>query len=278
MRIGIGIGLEYTKFAGQYIGILDLYPSASAAYSLRKLRSAYAGSAVRIRRSSDNAESNIGFLANGDFDSASAVSFCGAGNGFVVTWFDQSGNIRDVTQTTASSQPQIVSSGVIVSINSKASMNFGGDDSLIRLAFGNSNSVTAFSVFRNTSLLNNPNVFSVGTNGSSTSKAFGLNSGTGFHRIFAGSSLQFGSSTVNNRHYLGFNLFNGASSQIALNGAASVTGDAGTNVAADFAIGAGLAGSNFMVGGIQEVILYATNQSTNKAAIETLINSYYGIY
>jgi hypothetical protein len=278
MRIGVGIGLQYTKFAGEYIGILDLYPSASGAYSLRKLRSAYAGSAVRIRRSSDNTETDIGFLSNGDFDSASAVSFCGAGNGFVVTWYDQSGNSRDVTNTTAANQPQIVSSGVIISINSKASMNFGGDDLLIRLAFGGSNSVTAFSVFRNTSLLNNPNVFSIGTNGNSTSKAFGLNSGTGFHRVFAGSSLQFNSTTIVNTHYLGFSLFNGASSQVALNGAASVTGDAGTNVAADFAIGAGLASSNFMIGGIQEVILYATNQATNKAAIETLINSYYGIY
>jgi hypothetical protein len=276
--IGIGIGLPFIKSFSSFVGVLDLYPNASGAYSLRKLRSAYAGSAVRIRRSSDNTETDIGFLSNGDFDSASAVSFCGAGNGFVVTWYDQSGNSRDVTNTTAVNQPQIVSSGVIISINSKASMNFGGDDVLIRLAFGSSNSVTAFSVFRNTSLLNNPNVFSIGTNGSSTSKAFGLNSGTGFQRIFAGSSLQFNVASVVNTHYLGYNLFNGASSQIAINGASAIVGDAGTNSNTDFAIGAGLAASNFMIGGIQEVILYATNQATNKAAIETLINSYYGIY
>ena len=276
--IGIGIGLPFIKSFSSFVGVLDLYPNASGAYSLRKLRSAYAGSVVRIRRSSDNTETDIGFLSNGDFDSASAVSFCGAGNGFVVTWYDQSGNSRDVTNTTAVNQPQIVSSGVIISINSKASMNFGGDDVLIRLAFGSSNSVTAFSVFRNTSLLNNPNVFSIGTNGSSTSKAFGLNSGTGFQRIFAGSSLQFNVASVVNTHYLGYNLFNGASSQIAINGASAIVGDAGTNSNTDFAIGAGLAASNFMIGGIQEVILYATNQATNKAAIETLINSYYGIY
>jgi hypothetical protein len=276
--IGIGIGLPFIKSFSSFVGVLDLYPNASGAYSLRKLRSAYAGSAVRIRRSSDNTETDIGFLSNGDFDSTSAVSFCGAGNGFVVTWYDQSGNSRDVTNTTAVNQPQIVSSGVIISINSKASMNFGGDDVLIRLAFGSSNSVTAFSVFRNTSLLNNPNVFSIGTNGSSTSKAFGLNSGTGFQRIFAGSSLQFNVASVVNTHYLGYNLFNGASSQIAINGASAIVGDAGTNSNTDFAIGAGLAASNFMIGGIQEVILYATNQATNKAAIETLINSYYGIY
>jgi hypothetical protein len=39
-------------------------PSA-AAYSLRKLRAAYAGNAIRVRRSSDNAELDIGFTASG---------------------------------------------------------------------------------------------------------------------------------------------------------------------------------------------------------------------
>jgi hypothetical protein len=30
--------------------LLDIYPSASAAYSLRLLRTAYSGSAIRVRR------------------------------------------------------------------------------------------------------------------------------------------------------------------------------------------------------------------------------------
>ena len=40
--------------------LLDTNPGASVAYSLRKLSSAYAGSAIRVRRSSDNTEQNIG--------------------------------------------------------------------------------------------------------------------------------------------------------------------------------------------------------------------------
>jgi hypothetical protein len=282
MRIGIGIGVEVTKFAGQYIGILDLYPSASAAYSLRKLRSAYAGSAVRIRRSGDNSETDIGFLSNGDFNAASATAFCVAGggtqNGFIVTWYDQSGNSNNVSQTTAANQPQIVSGGTIVSINSKASMTFDGNDLLVKIGVSLGTAITCFSVYRNTSLVGNPSVFSTGLTGVSTSKAFGLNSGTGFQRIFAGSSLSFNVASVVNTHYLGYNLFNGASSQIAINGASAIVGDAGTNSNLDLSIGSGLAASNFMIGGIQEVILYSTNRSANKAAIETLINSYYGIY
>ena len=278
MSIRIGIGIDNAR-GGTYIGILDIYPNASGAYSLRKLRSVYTGSAVRIRRSSDNTETDIGFLANGNFDSTSATTFCGAGNGFVTTWYDQSGNSKDVTQTTATNQPQIVSSGVIVSINSKASMNFDGtNDLLMKNAFGLGGATTCFSVYRNTGLLNNPNVFSTGLNGVATSKAFGLNSATGFQRIFAGTSLAFNVASIVNTHYLGFNYYAGVNSQIAINGAASVTGDAGANSNVDLAIGAGLAGSNYMNGGIQEVILYGTNQSANKSAIETLINTYYGIY
>ena len=38
--------------------LLDLYPSAAAAYSLRKLRNGYTGSAIQVRRESDDATQN----------------------------------------------------------------------------------------------------------------------------------------------------------------------------------------------------------------------------
>jgi hypothetical protein len=41
--------------------LLDLYPNAAVAYSLRKLRDAYSGSAIRVRRSVDNTEQDFGF-------------------------------------------------------------------------------------------------------------------------------------------------------------------------------------------------------------------------
>jgi len=60
--------------------LLDLYSGAAAAYSLRKLRNAYAGSAIRVRRSSDNTAQDIGFDANGNLDTASMLSFVGSNN------------------------------------------------------------------------------------------------------------------------------------------------------------------------------------------------------
>ena len=103
--------------------LLDTNPGASVAYSLRKLSSAYAGSAIRVRRSSDNAEQNIGFV-NGVLDTAALLSFCGNGNGFVTTFYDQSGNAKDSVQPSAGGQPRIVLSGVLETLNSKPTINY----------------------------------------------------------------------------------------------------------------------------------------------------------
>jgi uncharacterized protein (TIGR02145 family) len=87
--------------------------NAAAAYSLRKINSAYNGSAIRVRRSNDNTEQNIGFAANGNLDEAALTAFVGSNSGFVTVWYDQSGNARNITQTTAANQPRIVNAGTI---------------------------------------------------------------------------------------------------------------------------------------------------------------------
>lgn len=115
-------------FKARYVSVpllLDVYSGAAAAYSLRKLRTAYTGNAIRVRRSSDNTETDIGFVSN-QLDTATLLTFCGAGNGFVTTWYDQSGNGWNAIQTTTANQPQIVSTGVIITDNSKPSLSFNG--------------------------------------------------------------------------------------------------------------------------------------------------------
>jgi hypothetical protein len=112
--------------------LLDTYPGAAVGYSLRQLRTAYTGAAIRVRRSSDNTEQDFGFVAN-VLDTASLLTFVGAGDGFVTTWYDQSGNGLNVTNTTANNQPQIVSSGSVLMQNSKPTMLYdGSNDSLFR--------------------------------------------------------------------------------------------------------------------------------------------------
>ncbi len=48
----------------EFDGMLDQYGDAAAAYSLRKLRSGYTGDAIRVRRSSDDVERDMGFYDN----------------------------------------------------------------------------------------------------------------------------------------------------------------------------------------------------------------------
>jgi hypothetical protein len=96
--------------------LLDLYPDAAAAYSLRKLRTDYTGASIKVRRSSDNTEQDIGFV-DGELDTVSLLNFVGAGDGFVTIWYDQSGGGNDALQTLASLQPRIVSLGVVETLN-----------------------------------------------------------------------------------------------------------------------------------------------------------------
>jgi hypothetical protein len=101
-----------------FVGLLDLYPAA-AAYSLRRLSSTYTGNLIRVRRLIDNAEQNIGYNSSNVLDTAALLSFVGASSGFITTWFDQSGNGQNATQTVAISQPRIVNLGTLDTLNSK---------------------------------------------------------------------------------------------------------------------------------------------------------------
>jgi len=106
-KIYRGIFLIWERITGLFL--LDLYPNAAVAYSLRQIKSGITN-VVRVRRSSDNTESDFTAtqLINGTLE-----TWVGAGNdGFVTVWYDQSGGGRNLINTVTSTQPQIVSNGV----------------------------------------------------------------------------------------------------------------------------------------------------------------------
>lgn len=107
---------------------LDELPGATGAWSTRKLTSAYEASCLRVRRSSDNAELDIGF-SGAALDTETLLAFVGAGDGYVRTWYDQSGvgATRDFAHASAAQQPQIVSSGaVLTGIGGQPALVFNG--------------------------------------------------------------------------------------------------------------------------------------------------------
>lgn len=112
--------------AAAFVGAYDAIPSITAAYGMRRLLSSYTGNILRLRRASDNAESDFGYVANGDLDTAAIATWLTATTGYVVTWYDQSGGSKNATQTTAAAQPLYVASGQ----NSKPVARFEGNDVL----------------------------------------------------------------------------------------------------------------------------------------------------
>jgi len=119
----------------------DDYGNPTAGYSMRKLDSSYSGSAIRVREDSGNTEADIGFDSDGYLDTSALLAHCSSNNGFITTWYDQSGNTYDLTQTNTSYQPQIVNSGVLVETNGKASILFDGSDDYLQLSDAGSNAL-----------------------------------------------------------------------------------------------------------------------------------------
>ena len=88
-----------------YYGPGDIVPNAAGWWGLR----AYSGyvigtNAVRLRRSSDNAEQDFATIAGGGLDLSAISTFKGAANLFVVKLYDQIGTAH-LEQATAANQP-----------------------------------------------------------------------------------------------------------------------------------------------------------------------------
>jgi hypothetical protein len=100
-------------------------------YALRKI-SKLATYAVRVRRSSDNAEMDIGFVS-GRLNTYALLNFVGSGgSGYVTTWYSQNSTLH-ATQTNTTYQPLIVDSGnLIIDVAGNPTMRFDGtNDHLI---------------------------------------------------------------------------------------------------------------------------------------------------
>ena len=264
----ISWGKSYADLAGgggtPFTGLLDTYSGAAAAYSLRQLSSTYSGDAIVVRRASDNTTQNIGFV-NNELDTASLESFCSGTDGFVTTWYDQSGNGNDAAQATAADQPKIVASGSTITEGAKPSLEF--DDITQGFDFTTAlNYSLGFSF-----VVLNPKTdatWSVFTDGSKV---------VPIAQQGSGSSNSFGYDLVNlwnNSSLLGSTRGDVYTSTTNQNNLLSIEMDTlGSNITRLFDRG------GFVFGGTsQELVIYTSDQSTNRTGIETNINTHYSIY
>ena len=293
---GVGVGIRvggFTPSSGvaPYVGLLDSYPGAAAAYSVRLLKSDYTGSAIRVRRSSDNAEQNIGFTALGNLDESSLTSFCSGTNGFVTTWYDQSGNGRNGVQTTAANQPQIVSSGSVLTLTgtgtAKPCMLFDGTNDLFDLSTTLPISTgDSFSIYQLEKKTSSGTIGMWITGGATSSGSpFGpvhysnnfLYMNTKFNAFTSG--FKFGPTLAANYNLIaGYMKDSDTTSDAYVNNAlySFTTTTSDPRVTEFSRIGARI--MEYSGTSTQEMIVYLTDQSANNTAINTNINTYYGIY
>lgn len=313
--IGVGVGLRRRRFGGGgFSGLLDTYSGAAAAYSLRQLSSTYSGDAIRVRRSSDNTETNIGFV-NNELDTTSLESFCSGTNGFVTTWYDQSGNGNDATQSTAVNQPQIVSSGSVILENGKPAVQFDGSndnfsvwnnttaptlfqdmsDAITLLSVEKAsvistsdfpfwaNGVTIAEIRNNTTTSSMHAPFNIGY--SNSTSGFGVTD-----ELISGVEKEF-SSTLSVAQRLTSRYINGDDLDVYINNASAIsttftiaTGDRSVSTNnSTFAIGSrsrdgGQVDNALFTGTMQEIVLYKSNLLSDNSGINTNINNFYNIY
>jgi len=264
--------------------ILDVFGGAAAAYSLRRLSTAYMGNAIQVRRSSDNTTQNIGFDSNGNLNITALSSFVGTGNGTVSIWYDQSGNNRNASQTVFSNQPIIISNGNIITRQAKPAIR-GIRSSGTRMSLSSQFTLTgdyAFSAIYGLNSFGRNMLF--GTNGLSGYFRNQDIQNEGFSIRHNGETGETGGGNFTYIQNLNRNLHFaqrvGTTMQLAINGLnQSVTENSvqGTNFNINMLFD-GYVQQYPIDADVQEIIFWNLNQSANRTAIESNINSYYQIY
>ena len=270
--------LNFTNPVAATFSILDNYPGASAAYSLRKVRTAYTGSAIRVRRSSDNQEMDIAFNVSGDLDTTTLLSFVGSGDGFVARWYDQSGNNDYAYNTTASSQPRIVISGVVTTSGNRPAIYW--DNSRPDFLRINTKSWSGINTIRSSF------VSMKWVTGTGNTPIFGQTSDANFHPDTTGNNL------ILSEAYASYDIKYG---DLYLNGASKALNQFSKSINSNILVSMiqlsqvgyfNLIGNDrgyaapagYFKGYYSEIIIYPTSQATNRTLIESNMNGYYSIY
>lgn len=255
--------------------LLDTYP-AEAAYSLRLLRTAYAGSAVRIRRSSDDTEQDIGF-SSGNFDATSFSSFIGGGSGYVVTWYDQSGNGHNLPTGSFSEQPQLL----LNTFQGKPVINFDGSNDAFAITnfLSGSSALTLFGVDSVGASAGANNGHFVYVDGAGSTSHYPFVDESIYDAFGANSRKSAGSppSALRAKHL--YTVISAASDWRSYVNATSDFTTTTNTVSASTGFFIGVNNGLYYKGAITEIIIYTSaKDNTDRAAIWTDINAYHTIY
>jgi len=253
--------------------LLNLYPGASAGYSLRRLSNTYTGSAIKVQDNVGGATLDVGFDSYGELDTSAIVAYGGSNDVFVETWYDQSGSGNNVTQVTSANRPKIYDGTTgMVTENGKPALDFDGANDFLDSVGLSETTLTSFHVAK-------PDQ----TNSSGAFIAWDGTGGIAFFRYNSNATMRMnfnnGFNTSTNytaAQNLVFGLF-GTSLAIGYNGSTAETGGAAGTTSTGIRLGQ-KGNSSYFNGKAQEVVVYASDKSTDRTGIETNLNDFYDIY
>ena len=262
---------------GNYVNVT---PMPDTWVSVDDTFTAASGSNRITFRCFDGTLGNIDSLASGEevYIKNVSVDYINA-DGFVSTWYDQSGNANDATQATTTSQPKIVDAGALVT----GGLEFDGVDDFLGMtldALGTSSRAIFAACSPDTSssasLINLNDSVSSGTSYGVTTEIATRCSSVTWESSSPASGLSLVSSlyTSGNIH-TGLSMFLDGSSVTRTGGTDGTIDTTGGNAN----IGAFGSGSPTKYDGrIAEIIVYNSDESANRVGIETNINDYYQIF
>src|SRR6056300_1090834 len=256
--------------------LLDTYSSAAAAYSVRKLSSTYSGPCMKVRKDDGvDTGTDIGFDADGNLNIAAIAARCGTDNGYVVTWYDQSGNGKDATQATTTLQPQIYNGSAVLTKNSKPALRFDNDRMDASITFGAAESNSYFVVVAADNVAGHHRIIEAQGGGSQFRNISILSSQV---NVFDGSNASNGGTPINGVQLLAEGHYSTNNGRVYVDGTLENTATTFVQQATtSFKIGEGYSD---LVGELQELLVYKPNQAVagNRTGIESNINTYFSIY
>jgi len=260
--------------------LLDDYPNASAAYSVRKLRTAYTGSALRVREASGNTETDIGFDSNGDLDTAAIASHCGSANGYVATWYDQSGNGNNATQATTTNQPQIYNGSAVITQNGKPCLYFPTTQHMTAsgAATVGSRSRSQWSVFSLEAGTDYAMPWAYGLRSQIQPPDTNLKPNLFVQRTGGQPSITAASGINLNQQYLRCDIADTVTAESFIDGSSVLSGSDNNSDWSTSDLGIGFSSGDRGPFKVTESILYESDQSSNRTGITSNINTYYSIY
>ena len=190
-------------------------------------------------------------------------------DGFVETWYDQSGNGNNAVQATAANQPKIVNAGTLLN-----ELDFDGSDDQLDFTALNESDLSIFSVANFDDAAGQDRILS--TTGGADSSGFGKGSATaGFFRASSGSANQPAlNATISADQDIVYSFIRASNTgTFFTNGTASSTFSNSTAFKASAIGGHG----SKIDGSLKELIIYDSNQTAKRSSLETNIATQYGI-